>query len=53
MHASGHMNKEQLVQMVNQIQPKKLFPVHTENPQLFKSYCSNAQIVGKNKVYKV
>jgi ribonuclease J len=40
LHASGHMAKDQLVDMVNYINPKIAFPVHTENQDLFKSYCS-------------
>ena len=37
VHASGHMSKDQLVEMVKDIQPKQAFPVHTENQQLFKT----------------
>jgi mRNA degradation ribonuclease J1/J2 len=36
LHASGHMNRQQLTELVNHIAPKRLFPVHTENPWLFK-----------------
>ena len=36
LHASGHLNKEQIGQVVNQIDAKKVFPVHTENATLFK-----------------
>jgi ribonuclease J len=51
LHASGHMNKEQLVEMVNYIEPKHVFPVHTENQQLFKSYCSNVLLIEQGKEY--
>jgi ribonuclease J len=51
LHASGHMNKDQLIEMVNCIQPKRAFPVHTENQQLFKSYCSNIQTIEQGKEY--
>jgi ribonuclease J len=51
LHASGHMNKEQLVEMVNYIQPKRAFPVHTENQELFKSYCHNMQTIEKGREY--
>jgi ribonuclease J len=53
LHASGHMNKEQLVQAINHIQPKRVFPVHTENQQLFKQYCDNVQILEREKEYFV
>jgi mRNA degradation ribonuclease J1/J2 len=51
VHASGHMSKDQLVEMVNEIQPKLSFPVHTENQNLFKSYCSCIQSVESGKEY--
>jgi ribonuclease J len=51
LHASGHMNKEQLVDMVNYVQPKRAFPVHTENQQLFKFYCNNIQTIENGKAY--
>jgi len=53
LHASGHMNKEQLVEMVQYINPKQVFPVHTENQQLFKSYCSNVNLIEQGKCYSV
>jgi ribonuclease J len=51
LHASGHMNKEQLVEMVNYIQPKRAFPVHTENQELFKSQCTKIQTIKQGKEY--
>ncbi len=51
VHASGHINKEQLTEMINYIQPKQTFPVHTENQELFKSYCSNIQTIESGKEY--
>jgi ribonuclease J len=41
LHASGHINKNQLVDMVNYIKPKRVFPVHTENQMLFQKCCKN------------
>lgn len=35
LHASGHLNKTQLVDLVGYVKPKKIFPVHTENAELF------------------
>ena len=51
LHASGHMAKDQLVEMVSYLQPKQAFPVHTENQELFKSYCSNIQSIEQGKEY--
>ncbi len=53
VHASGHMSKEQLVEMVKEIQPKKAFAVHTENQGLFKTYCFNMQIIEAEKEYPI
>ena len=53
MHASGHMNKEQLAETINYIKPKMLFPVHTENQSLFKTYYDNVQPIEIGKEYKI
>jgi mRNA degradation ribonuclease J1/J2 len=36
LHASGHLNREQIGQVINEIDVQKVFPVHTENAALFK-----------------
>jgi len=51
LHASGHLNKDQLVDMVNNIQPERLFPVHTENQHRFKDHFNNAQTAEQGKEY--
>lgn len=53
LHASGHLNKDQLVDLINHIQPKQVFPVHTENQQLFGNYFKNAQIIEYAKEYSL
>jgi len=40
LHASGHMNRGQIKNLVKSVNPKKLFPIHTENPQLFYGACN-------------
>lgn len=49
LHASGHMNRRQLIEMVQYIKPKRVFPVHTENQQIFKSKCTNVTLIEKGK----
>jgi ribonuclease J len=49
LHASGHLNKDQIVDLINYIQPKRVFPVHTENPQLFKNYCKSVETIKYGK----
>jgi mRNA degradation ribonuclease J1/J2 len=51
VHASGRMSKEQLVEMVKHIQPKRAFAVHTENQRLFKKCCNAMQIIEEGKEY--
>jgi ribonuclease J len=53
LHASGHINRQQLEDLVNQIQPKKVFPIHTENQELFKEHCKNVQTTEIGKEYKL
>jgi ribonuclease J len=53
LHASGHMSKDQLIEMVKEINPKKVFPVHTENQDLFKMLCSNMQTIMLAKTYNI
>ncbi len=36
IHASGHANYPELKKMVEDIKPKKVIPIHTEHPELFK-----------------
>ncbi len=33
LHASGHMNRQQIAGLINYIKPKRIFPIHTENQQ--------------------
>jgi ribonuclease J len=49
LHASGHLNRNQLAALIQQIKPKKIFPVHTENPRLFEKISKNVQIVQNGK----
>ena len=51
VHASGHMSKEQLVEMVKEINSKSVFAVHTENQLLFKKYCSRVRPVMEANEY--
>ena len=53
LHASGHLNKDQLVDLINHILPKQVFPVHTENQQLFGHYFENAQMIEYAKEYSL
>jgi ribonuclease J len=45
VHASGHCPSKDLVQIVNRIKPKRLIPVHTEHPGLFKDLFPRFDVV--------
>ena len=51
LHASGHLNKDQLVELVNCIAPKRVFPVHTEHQEMFRERFSNVQMIEQGKEY--
>jgi ribonuclease J len=52
-HCSGHINGRDLKQVVSTIQPKILFPIHTENPDSFSSFHDHIKIVSEGKLYKL
>ena len=35
LHASGHISGDELVRLINVMDPKVVIPVHTEHPELF------------------
>lgn len=51
LHASGHLNREQIEHVVKEISAGMVFPVHTENAQLFKKTCNNVQLTKREKRY--
>jgi ribonuclease J len=53
LHASGHLNKYELTDMITRMNPKIIFPIHTENPRLFKKKFNNTIIIRKQKPYSI
>jgi len=53
LHASGHLNRSQLTDLINHIKPKKIFPVHTENPELFRTINKNVCLVEYGKEHTI
>jgi len=53
IHASGHCPSKDLVQIISKVQPKKLIPIHTEHPDLFKKLFKDidVKIVEKGSSY--
>jgi len=44
LHASGHASGSQLMDMIKRIQPQKVIPVHTENPEAFVEGLQNTAV---------
>jgi len=53
LHASGHMSRQQLTDLINYINPKRIFPVHTEHPELFTTVNKNVHLVKHSKEYTI
>ena len=51
LHASGHMKRQELMEMIERVNPKKVFPVHTENPAFFKKTKKKTVVIEKGKTY--
>ena len=51
-HCSGHINGSDLYEMIKAINPKKVFPIHTEHPDMFKKLDMAIQIVEEGETYK-
>ncbi|UCH56996.1 MAG: MBL fold metallo-hydrolase [Candidatus Bathyarchaeota archaeon] len=53
LHASGHMSRGELIEAIGRVKPKKLFPIHTENPELFNRFHKKVVIPVLGKRYRV
>ena len=53
LHASGHMSRKELIEALQAVNPGKIFPVHTEAPELFKEHLSNIIPPVKGETYKI
>ena len=49
MHASGHLSRRELEDVVREIGAKKVVPIHTEHPEMFRDFCTSAVIPEKGK----
>lgn len=50
-HSSGHAYGEDLIDIAKEINAKRVFPVHTEHPDLFKAASNNITLVEEAKKY--
>lgn len=44
IHASGHANPFELKEMIREILPKRVVPIHTKSPDLFKKFLSDLNV---------
>lgn len=44
-HASGHIGEKELADMIREINPKSVLPIHTENPEWFKRFAMDVRTV--------
>lgn len=40
-HASGHASLEEITEIISEIQPKKVIPIHTDDAEMFKAVVEN------------
>ncbi|MGD0171635.1 MAG: MBL fold metallo-hydrolase RNA specificity domain-containing protein [Halobacteriota archaeon] len=47
IHASGHLNYDEIRDVVETVKPKVLIPVHTQHPEVFKNFHDNVVLPEK------
>jgi ribonuclease J len=53
LHASGHASGPEIFEMLGKIKPKKVFPIHTEKPTVFRDNCQQVILVRKDYTYNL
>ncbi|MBD3253931.1 MAG: MBL fold metallo-hydrolase [Candidatus Lokiarchaeota archaeon] len=49
LHASGHASKNDLIEVIDKIEPDVIIPVHTDNPEWFKTTFSNTKLLNNGQ----
>jgi len=52
-HCSGHINGADLMSMIKTIKPKRLYPIHTEHPDMFKKLDTKTYMVKEGEKYTI
>lgn len=52
-HCSGHINGSDMKELIAMINPKELFPIHTEKPGMFRGMTHKVNRVKEGKEYKL
>jgi ribonuclease J len=53
IHASGHLNYDEIRDVVETVQPKVLIPVHTQHPEVFQNFHDNVILPEKGVIIEV
>ena len=59
IHASGHLNRDELYYVIGEINPDNIYPIHTEHPKMFREIVNeidrdiNVNIVEKGIKYRI
>ena len=53
LHASGHMSRKELGEAMEYVGPGTVYPVHCEEPGLFKDYYESVTLPEVGREYKV
>ncbi len=51
LHASGHLSRPELADLITRIHPKALYPIHTEHQDLFTQTHPNTHLITPGKPY--
>jgi len=52
-HCSGHAQGRDLLETASKINSKRLFPIHTEHPEIYKTIDQNVNIIEESKKYSI
>jgi len=51
VHASGHASGPEIIEMLERLEPEKIYPIHTEHPQHLKGKFPQIQHIETGKTY--
>lgn len=51
VHTSGHACKKEILFLLEELKPKMVLPIHTENPAIFKSFYQNIVLLNDKEEY--
>jgi ribonuclease J len=52
-HCSGHINGDDLKDLIKTVAPDVLYPIHTEHPEMFTKLCEKTIKVEEGRTYKI